>query len=144
VAALNAIRKLLSLDRGERSLLLQALARVAMVRAALWLLPFRVVHAGVAARARRVSASPAKQPVARIVWAIDAASRRVPRATCLTRAFAGTLLLAAHGHAAAPRLGVARDGDGIRAHAWIECGGETLFAEPGTDAFVALPPLTPR
>jgi hypothetical protein len=136
---LKAIRRLLALDRGARSLLLQAWVRVVTVRAALWLLPFRVVHAAVTARAQRV-APPPGQPVDRIVWAVVAASRRVPRATCLTRAFAGTLLLAANGHAASPRLGVAKAGEGrIRAHAWIECGGQTLLGDADMDELVPLP-----
>lgn len=81
-------------------------------------------------------------PAERISWAISAAARRVPRASCLTQALAGTLLLAVHGHAATLRVGVAKDPDGrLQAHAWVESEGRTILGDPRTDAYVALPPL---
>jgi hypothetical protein len=142
---LGSLGKLLSLDRGSRALLFHALVLVVLIRVALWLLPFRTVHGAVAARARRHEPAQQEHPVQRIVWAISAASRRVPRATCLTQAFAGTLLLAANGYAATPRLGVAKEADGrLRAHAWVECGGETILGDARIGAFVALPPLAVR
>ena len=123
------------------ALALKALAIVVPVRVALWVLPFRTVHRVVASRARRPAGRYSMQ---QIVWAIGAASRRVPRATCLTQAFAAALMLAANGHEATLRVGVAKDDDGrLRAHAWIESNGETILGD-SREAFVAMPPLALR
>lgn len=112
-----------------------------MIRSALWLLPFRIVHQRVAARAMRVGSSNT-HPIERIVWSVEAASRRVPQASCLTQAFAAALLLARNGHAVALRVGVAKNDDGsLRAHAWVESDGHTVLGDPRSEAFVALPPL---
>jgi len=133
----------MSLDGGRRALLLEALRTVVLVRAGLWLLPFRTLHGFVGRRASSPATErPLRHSVEDIAWAVEAASRRVPRATCLTQALAGTLLLAAHGHAATLRVGVARSDDGeFRAHAWIESEGEAVLGDPRTDSFVPLPPL---
>jgi hypothetical protein len=117
---------------------------VIVIRAALWLLPFRMVHGAVTRRTLR-TAPAGKHSVQQIVWAIAAVSRRVPRATCLTQAFAAMLLLSANGHAAVLRVGVAKDPDGrLRAHAWVESAGETVLGDPRTETFVAMPPLAVR
>lgn len=121
---------------------LQALAIVVPIRLALWVLPFRIVHRFVGSRTRRPSGH---YSVEQIVWAIGAASRRVPRATCLTQAFAASVMLAANGHEGTLRVGVAKDDDGrLRAHAWIEHDGQTVLGDPRTEAFVAMPPLAFR
>jgi hypothetical protein len=73
---------------------------------------------------------------------VTAVAARVPRASCLTQALAATLLLARHGYAATLRVGVAKNEDGsLRAHAWLESGGETLLGGPDFGTFVQLPPL---
>ncbi|MEA2236952.1 MAG: hypothetical protein QOC81_1676 [Thermoanaerobaculia bacterium] len=129
------------MGRDARRLLFEAFGTVLLIRAGLWLLPFRVVHRAVASRAAR-AARGANRPVDQIVWAVETAARRVPRASCLTQAMAGTVMLAAHGHEATLRVGVARNELGeMRAHAWIESEGRTILGDPRAGTFVALPPL---
>jgi hypothetical protein len=139
------LRKLTQLDAAERRLLAEAAFVVPTVRLALTLLPFRIVHRGIAAatrRSHRRSASSASQTPERIARMIAAVAARVPRASCLTQALAATLLLARDGHAATLRVGVAKNEDGsLRAHAWLESGGQTLLGGPDSGAFVHLPPL---
>lgn len=136
---MQALRKFARSSAVERRLLLQAFVVVPAVRLGLWLLPFRVVHRLV--RDRRVSGRTAV-PAERIVWAVTAASARVPRATCLTQALAASVLLPRYGHDATLRVGVAKDEDGrLRAHAWLESGGTTILGEPEPGAFQALPPV---
>lgn len=121
-------------------MLLQALAVVPAIRAALWLLPFRFVHRSV--RDRRVAVR-TNATVKTIVWAVLAVSARVPRATCLTQALAASLLLPRHGHDATLRVGVAKDERGrLHAHAWLESGGATILGEPEPGAFHVLPPVS--
>jgi hypothetical protein len=134
------IRKLRSLDGGRRRLLVHALMLVLVVRIGLWILPFRVLHRAVVTRGSRRSGG--SHPVEAITWAITAAAHRVPRASCLTQALAGMLLLSANGHPAMLRIGVAKKEDGgLRAHAWIDSGGETILGDPRSDALVSLPPI---
>src|SRR5207248_4569283 len=65
----------------------------------------------------------------RIIWAVDAASRRIPGAgTCLPRALAAQAMLARHGFPASFRIGVGRTDDGtFVAHAWVESDGEVVI-----------------
>ncbi|MEA2338527.1 MAG: hypothetical protein QOE82_2534 [Thermoanaerobaculia bacterium] len=113
---------------------------VTLVRIGLWILPFRVLHRAVVARSSRRGSS--NHSIDAITWAVTAAARRVPRATCLTQALAGMLLLGANGHPAMLRVGVAKKEDGgLRAHAWIDSGGETILGDPRSDALVSLPPI---
>lgn len=80
-------------------------------------------------RAPREGSRPAEEAgaVARCVWAAGAASRHhlwpmrcLPHALCLRR------LLARRGIEGILRIGVARDGDRLLAHAWIEHEGRPL------------------
>ena len=65
---------------------------------------------------------------AALAWAVRAAARRVPRASCLTQALALDALMAVANHRAAIRLGVARRRDGtFEAHAWVEHEGKVLI-----------------
>jgi hypothetical protein len=118
---------------------------VLLVRLSLWILPFKLLHRIVARLTRRTVERPPSRTVApeRITWAVAAAARRIPRATCLTQALAATLLLAWRGHDATLRLGVAKKEDGsLHAHAWLECGGVILLGEPEEGAFIPMPPLS--
>ncbi|MFL6248132.1 MAG: lasso peptide biosynthesis B2 protein [Thermoanaerobaculia bacterium] len=103
-------------------LLLEALLIVPAIRIALWLLPFRVVLAV----AQRRPAAP-DVPMDRVLRAVHAIARRVPGATCLTRALAAMLLLARHGYPSTLRLGVAKENDRVAAHAWLESDGVTIY-----------------
>lgn len=137
-------RKLAALDAAQRALLAEALFVVPLVRVALSLLPFRVVHRGIAAATRRLhrSTSSASRTPGRITWAVTAVAARIPRASCLTQALAATLLLVRHGHAATLRLGVAKNDDGtLRAHAWLESDGQAILGEPAPGAFIPFPPV---
>lgn len=138
------LRKLFRTSAADRRLLAAALLAVPLVRIALWTVPFRVVHRAVAALTRRYRGRSPRAGTSpqRITWAVSAVAARVPRASCLTQALAGTLLLVRDGHPATLRVGVAKDESGrLRAHAWLESGGVTILGEPAPGAFTALPPL---
>ncbi len=131
------VRRFLMLTRNQRSLLLRAGGRVVLVRFALWLLPFHSVCAW-AQRSRSVSSRLAATPAEDLAWAVRATARRIPLASCLTRALALQSLLAQAGRCASLRIGVARDpAGGLDAHAWIECDGKALD-EPAAARFMRL------
>ena len=138
---MTLLGKLARLDKNERWLLAQTAIVVPLVRVALTILPFRLVHRAIAATTTRTRHSQSQTPerIARMVAAVAA---RVPRATCLTQALAAAVLLARHGHPATLRVGVAKNEDGtLRAHAWLESGGHTLLGGPDSGAFAQLPPV---
>lgn len=58
--------------------------------------------------------------------AVSRAARWVPGATCLVRAAALARWLRAHGAPAVLRIGVRREAQALRAHAWVELDGVAL------------------
>ena len=66
-------------------------------------------------------------PLERIAWLLGVARRHSPiRATCLTEALVLARLLRAEGVEATVRIGVARQQGRLRAHAWVEHGGQAV------------------
>jgi hypothetical protein len=127
-----------------RRLVFVAFALVIATRVALWILPSRVII-----RIARGIPAPDRVSYAgrigarRIAWAVENVSRYVPRATCLTQALAGQMLLARHGHLARLCLGVARDESGrFRAHAWLESDGRIVIGAAGVSELTRLPDLS--
>ncbi|GAC1658447.1 MAG: hypothetical protein NVS9B1_18350 [Candidatus Dormibacteraceae bacterium] len=93
----------------------EALLTVAGFRLGLWLLPFRTFS--------RLERAGAEGPVpSAVVRAVVAAARRVPYSTCLVEALATQAMLGRRGIGSRVRLGVARAGAGLEAHAWLEDG----------------------
>ena len=138
------IIQFIALSAAEQWVLLLSLVLVAHVRLALYVLPSRASLRFVRrlARADTADASVRRVPVAHIAWAIDAASRFVPNATCLTQAVAGQLLLRHYGYASKLCLGVARPSKGeFYAHAWIEREGRILIGGAHATDFTRLPSL---
>jgi len=65
-----------------------------------------------------------KPPPDTVVWAVTAASRYTPRATCLARALASQVLLELYGFPSRLWVGIGRGSDGaLGGHAWVEAGG---------------------
>jgi hypothetical protein len=112
----------------------EAWTALAVLRAALWLLPFKfyrdrfvdVLH-------KPEPPAPAQLSLAlRATRAVAQAARFVPRATCLVQALALRWMLRRRGIGCEFRVGASRSEYGeFEAHAWIECGGKLLIgAEP--------------
>jgi hypothetical protein len=141
---LDHVKRLMALSPPERTLLLSACVLVGIVRIFLWLFPSRVCLRFVRRLSdSRVGPRPAGPPtVERVTWAVGAASRRIPRATCLTQAVAAQLLLRRFGYASSLCLGVARGSKGeFLAHAWVERDGRVLIGGPQSLGFTRLPAL---
>jgi hypothetical protein len=126
----NPFRQFTELPASERQLLLQAIALVAAIRLLLWTVPFRFVRR-LGSKRPAVSPSLAAIPVKRLSWAVQAAARRIPGASCLTQALALRELMARAGHRADLRIGVVKDANGLVSHAWLEHKGEILIGDNG-------------
>jgi transglutaminase superfamily protein len=144
----RALDRFLQLPAADRALLLRSVFWLGITRAALWVLPLRVVRRFLARAAGRSSLSGAAAPPSptteRIAWAIGVAQRVVPEATCLPQALVAEALLVRAGHPAELRIGVIKtDRDRLTAHAWVESGGRTVVGQlrEGEPTYTPLPPL---
>lgn len=142
---MKAAVKFSRLPLPEKRLLLKAACLLYAVRLGLWLLPFRAFRRLLAGSKTAAVQTPKAEPLPaqRIVRLIEAASRFVPAATCLTQAIASLILLRQHGHSARLRIGVAKDQNGLlEAHAWVESGGRVIIGRvPNLSRFSVLSPL---
>jgi hypothetical protein len=132
---MDHLRRFFRLPAGERFFLFRALSLLAATRIALWLLPFRVVQRISPKVDRACSAFQKRSEFSRDrgIWAIQVASRYVPRASCLTQALATQALLGFSRIPTSVRIGVAKSKAGnFEAHAWLESDGEILMG--GADA----------
>jgi hypothetical protein len=120
---MRALAVFLALANDDKLLLWRAFVALAVARVALVLVPLGWLRAW----AQRLGGP--GQPVDRIVWAVSAATRRMPGATCLVSAFALQRLLSREGHASELHIGVAKRDSELAAHAWIVCEGRTLIGE---------------
>jgi hypothetical protein len=130
------------LESSDRSLLVRSLFSLAAARLALWILPIRTVRHLLAGPARPIAAGHAS--VEQIAWAIAAARKLVPAASCLPQALAGEALLARHGHPVELRVGVVKTEQGrLLAHAWVESRGRVVIGQlhEGLSRYTPLPPL---
>ncbi|HUL02175.1 MAG TPA: lasso peptide biosynthesis B2 protein [Gemmatimonadales bacterium] len=137
---MGRLRRFLALPPAERRAVVGAAVLIGAVRMGLPLLPFRNFRRLLAFFSHGRAAHPL--PADRVAWAVATAARRVPGPnTCLVQALAAQALLARHGHVTELRIGVARAGEGIEAHAWLEQHGRPVFGAPDRDRHTMLPPL---
>ena len=131
---LRPLRSYARLSRAERRLAVRALALVVAFRIALWTLPApRVLAAAPRPRTRPAHAGVSPD---RMAWLVRAAARRVPDASCLTRALAARWLLAEASLDSTLHFGHRRGERGeFAAHAWLEHRGRVLV---GGDEDLAL------
>lgn len=140
---MDKLRKFASLPSADQRRFFVALPVVVAVRVALWVLPFGKLQAAITRPVRRRSGAvaPSMTDAERIAWSVGSAARFVPKATCLTQALAGSLLLSRAGHPAEVRIGVAKDPAGkLEAHAWVESRGRVLIGDHDLHRFTTLGP----
>jgi Transglutaminase-like superfamily len=125
---LTALSKLAALPAVRRKLLFQAFATLVRSRLAVWFLPLTRLRKG------RTISDCTGATVQQIVWAVGVASRFVPSATCLVRAFAAQNLFARHGHTSDMVIGVAKGAaEPFAAHAWVEHEGSVILGGSATE-----------
>lgn len=126
------LRKVFRLPAAERAVLAQAWGLFLVVDLALRVLSFKRLLALRARLCRAERPNPAARPpsMARLAWLVEVAGRYVPvNATCLKKALVLSWLLGRRGIATVLRIGVARQGNGLVAHAWLDCDGQPVFGD---------------
>jgi hypothetical protein len=123
---MNRIRGFLRLSSADRKLFFRAVMLVGAVRLTLVVLPYRALR--LLFRRNSLAAKTQEEiSPARLVWAVRAASRIIPGATCLTQALSLQLLMCSYGRPSRVQIGVAKNGEGFQAHAWVEHAGTILL-----------------
>lgn len=123
------IQKFLALQRHERVLLLRSIFIVGIIRGGflVFSLPdvIKILHH---MPRHSASAIPGTYSISCIAWAVTAASRYIPRATCLVQGLAAQVLLAREGIPSDLCIGVAMEDPSLfEAHAWVETGGSIVI-----------------
>jgi hypothetical protein len=127
----GAYRRYVALSARDKGLVLEAVLLLAVVRAGLIgcsiLRMRRILSLYTKRRGRRGRAD--REDLSRIQWAIAAATRRIPGATCLVQALTAEALLQRRGLPSELCLGVRkRDtaSKSLEAHAWVLCDREVV------------------
>jgi hypothetical protein len=156
-----AVRAFGQLDRIDRSLVLEALILLGLVRASVAVLRFTTLRRGIAAYVARGSGAGWRSQVSpgsrglpgsqdsrgspkRVAWAVNAVARRLPvRTSCLIDAVVADAMLRRRGFDPTFRVGVRQpDRRPLDGHAWVECEGEVVVG--GLDELGAYTILTRR
>jgi Transglutaminase-like superfamily len=128
---MRLLPKFLALSRDERRLLIRATLLTSVVQVSLGRLPFTMLRRLVTGGRRNDNKGAAGDPMlaTQVVWAVTAASRRVPgSATCLSRALTVHAMLLRRGYPSCLHIGVIRSGQGeLEGHAWVESEGRILI-----------------
>lgn len=116
----------------KKKLLSQSLIAVIVIRLSLWIFPFKTLNQWLCSFASTKSDGQKIEwdDVGRVTSSIEACSRYVPYASCLTQALAARTLLALRGQNSELKIGVDRDKDGrFMAHAWVEIDGKIIIGK---------------
>jgi Transglutaminase-like superfamily len=130
---MRRLSRFMQLSGAERAILLQAALGMTCVRLLLGIFPLPSVQQHVR---RSIWRSQSTRSPDRIVWAIRAAARFVPKSTCLIQSLAAQALLNHFGHEALLTIGVAKSDRGrFEAHAWVSCGDQVLIGGPEIERY---------
>jgi transglutaminase superfamily protein len=143
---MTAWRTFAQLTWARRRLLVEAVLCLAVARLAVVAMPFRKLSRRLGAHGRESStdihAPPTLRIVADIVWALEAASRRLPwRCACIEQGIAAKMMLSRRSIASTLYLGVARvdEGEGrAAAHAWLRSGPFVVTGAAGHDRYTVV------
>lgn len=142
----SAARRARRLPASSWGTLARVLPVLVVVRAALWVLPYRTVSrlfAVAPGDAEAREKEPLKNAVGLVRTVAWAGRNLLADRPCLTQAIACRWLLAKKGYASDLRMGVRKNdaGDGIMAHAWLEMDGQiVLGGGDSADVYTAFRP----
>ena len=138
---MRSLKRFLRLSRQQRDLLFEAMVVTCVIRLSLGLLSVQRLQR----LSQRATTSKKKVSADQIVWALDAAARFVPRATCLVQALAAQTLLIRYGYRPSLTIGVQKNKQTrFTAHAWVTCGDEILVGGQHARSYIPLLAWSPE
>ena len=144
---MKRLHKFLSLPTVEKTLLLEAVLLVILVKLSLIILPFKMIQGLINYIGQALSMSKSKSKSCnntispeQISWAVAVASRYLlSTKNCLPQALAGHILLTQYGHPAKVSFGIYRGNEiKFEAHAWIESKGKIVIGKDGIENYTPL------
>jgi len=129
---MKSLIKFLNLPHLEKKLFCQVLLTVCVIRAGLWVLPFKWVKRYLAINNSAKSQDDSADwiVITSVTNKVKTCSRFVPYATCLTQALTTHSVLNRQGASSELKIGVAKDGNGkFEAHAWLEVNGKIIIGK---------------
>jgi hypothetical protein len=123
------------LDRTRQRLLIEAVATLTFISVALHLLPFkRAIRLG----AVRISPRHPGSKVEDVIWAVEAAARRLPwTIVCIQSGISAQRMLRRRGKEAILHYGVGngRRSENLEAHVWVAVDGQPVIGGEEARAF---------
>ncbi len=139
IEGMTRLNKFLRLPFSEKILFIKAWLLLGIIRSGLSLLPFITLKNAIRVIGPSIVGANEQLSEERLAWVIAAASRLIPKATCLTQALAFQVFLKQSGKEACIHIGVDHDGSGrLDAHAWVESEGKVLFGGPNLSRYTHL------
>jgi hypothetical protein len=132
----TSIGRLRRLDGRQKRLLLRAAALLGVASAAVALLPFRV-----AVRFGSVKLGAGRASPDECVWAVEAASRRVPwRTVCIEKGLVAQRMLRSGGVDAVLHYGARNHPESgkLEAHVWVTVDGRSVIGGPEAADFAPI------
>lgn len=142
MASMKHLNRFRYLPLSEKFGLISAFLLVLVIRIGLWVLPFPLLQK-LLSRITLLTFRRERENleiVQKIVYFVRAASRFVPRATCLTQALTTLVLIRWRGQVADLKFGVLlNENKTLAAHAWLEKDGRIIIGKlPRHERFVTL------
>lgn len=138
---MRRIRRFLGYPFRFRMLLIEVLCRLVAVSLQLRLTPPSATHRIWGKSEGQVGPVSSKLTVDEICRAVCLGARFVPGANCLVQSVVARTLLRRAGYAAEIRIGVAKESEVLKAHAWVESAGVVVFGG-AVEKFTAMPQIT--
>ena len=128
---IKPLRHFADLSQAERALFVYTAAWLVVARVALWSMPFNAARR-LTLPGPTVAHKLASIRVSRMAWAVQAAARRIPSASCLTRALVMERMLLRAGRSPVIHIGVSKGEErGFESHAWVEHEGAVVLGDDG-------------
>lgn len=136
---MRRLNKFLRLPFREKILFVRIWVLLSIIRLGLSLLSFTTLRKVLAVISPLIARGGQTCSEDLLVWAVGAASRYVPRATCLAQALSIQLVLKQSGRQASLHIGVnGVERDHLNAHAWVESQGKVLYGGSNLGSYTHL------
>ncbi len=140
--AIERLQRVFRLPPRERVILAQAWGLFLLVDLALRILPFKRILAFCQPfpPGRRNGSTAERSPsVSRVVWLVEIAGRYAPgRAACLKKALVLSWIFRRIDVATTLQIGVSRQEGRLKAHAWVDYDGQTIFGHEESERYEPL------
>lgn len=138
---LTAIQKFLARSAKEQIFYFEAFFLLGLIKLILIIIPFRSI-APLLGRSMVVTPDVDVRnttPVLQISWAVEAAGRHTPwESKCLAQAICGKMMLRLLGYPTTLYLGLTKDNEELKAHAWLRCGSIIVTGKTGHNQYTVI------